>query len=67
MDTVPNTEKEMNLDELIVLTKNFLRLAEDLHREGKISQEEYDELTYVKKNFLIQAEKEKQWEYEQCF
>ncbi len=49
----------LELDELITLTKNFIALADELHEAGKLSEQEYEELTYIKKSFLEKAEQEK--------
>lgn len=51
-----NQEKELSLDELISLTRGFIELADQLYTKGKLSKEEYEELTYIKKDFLIKAE-----------
>ena len=60
------TGKDMSLDQLIELTKGFIKLADELYADGKISPEEYDELTFVKKDFLKKAEKEKEDEIKRC-
>lgn len=59
--------KDLSLEELVELTEGFIRLADDLHEAGKLSHEEYDELTYVKKDFLIKIKQQQQEEYERCF
>lgn len=58
-------DKELSLDELVDLTKGFIRLADELYGAGKLSKDEYDELTYIKKDFLVRAEKEKKREFQQ--
>lgn len=52
--------KEMSLDELVILTQNFIKLADELYSAGKLSKEEYTELTYIKKDFLQRVEADKQ-------
>lgn len=51
-------KSDIKLEELVMLTKNFIRLADSLYEEGKLSQEEYNELTFLKKDFLKKVEKE---------
>ncbi|MDA3730234.1 hypothetical protein PBV87_01775 [Niameybacter massiliensis] len=50
---------ELSLDELVQVTKDFIKLADRLYSKGKITEAEYDELTFVKKDFLTQAAAEK--------
>lgn len=59
--------KELSLDELVDLTKGFIKLADELYGAGKLSLEEYEELTYIKKDFLVKAEEEKKQEFKRCF
>lgn len=47
---------DINLQELIVLTKDFIKLADSLYQSGKLTQEEYNELTFLKKDFLGKVE-----------
>lgn len=44
--------KDQSLDELVILTKDFLKLADVLYDNNKLSEEEYHELTCTKKEFL---------------
>ncbi|MGL4799770.1 MAG: hypothetical protein ACRCWY_10320 [Cellulosilyticaceae bacterium] len=60
-------DKDLSLEELVELTESFIKLADELHEAGKLSDAEYDELTYIKKDFLIKVEKEKEEEYKRCF
>lgn len=43
---------ELSLDELVQVTKDFIKLADRLYSKGKITEAEYDELTFVKKRFF---------------
>lgn len=52
-------KQNITLAELVKLTQNFLKLADTFYESGKINQEEYTELTFLKKNFLTQVEKYK--------
>lgn len=52
--------KDVNLKELIQITKDFIELADKLYSQGKITESEYDELTFVKKDFLKKALIEKE-------
>lgn len=45
----------MPLQELIKNTENFLKLAENMYKSGKLTYEEYDEMTFSKKNFVDHA------------
>ncbi|WP_070000771.1 hypothetical protein [Cellulosilyticum sp. I15G10I2] len=45
----------MLLQELIKNTENFLKLAEDMYKSGRLTSEEYDEMTFIKRNFVDQA------------
>lgn len=60
-------DKDLSLEQLVELTEGFIKLADDLHQAGKLSDEEYDDLTYVKKDFLVKVAEQKQKEYERCF
>lgn len=64
---VESQNKELNLDELVELTKGFIKLADELYSAGKLTPEEYDDLTSVKKNFLMKAQEEKEKEIQRCF
>ncbi|MHC1748876.1 MAG: hypothetical protein AB9856_11110 [Cellulosilyticaceae bacterium] len=44
--------KDQSLDELVILTKDFLKLADTLYDNNKLSENEYYELTHTKKQFL---------------
>ena len=48
--------EKVTLEELIKITKDFIALADRLLGMGKITTEEYHELTHVKKGFLREAE-----------
>ncbi len=45
----------MLLQQLIKNTEDFLKLAEDMYKSGKLTLEEYEEMTFIKKNFVDQA------------
>ncbi len=45
----------MSLRELIKSAEEFLRLADEMYRSGKITYEEYYEMTFIKKNFIDNA------------
>ncbi|MEF9959749.1 MAG: hypothetical protein RR448_06195 [Niameybacter sp.] len=51
---------DVSLNELIQVTKDFIELADSLYSRGKITEIEYNELTFVKKDFLAQAEANKE-------
>lgn len=55
-----NTKEDLSLDELVIVTKDFIKLADKLYSTGKITQDEYDELTFLKKDFLAKVEVQKQ-------
>ncbi|MGL4362689.1 MAG: hypothetical protein ACRCSG_05405 [Cellulosilyticaceae bacterium] len=59
-------QKILTTNEIVEVTKGFIRLADQLLHSGKLTIEEYDDLTFVKKDFLIKIEKEKQQEIERC-
>ncbi|MGL6173949.1 MAG: hypothetical protein ACRC1P_05005 [Cellulosilyticaceae bacterium] len=48
---------DMNLEQLVLLTKDFIKLADSLYENDKLTREEYNELTFVKKDFLIKVER----------
>lgn len=50
--------EDISLEQVMTLTRNFLQLADELYQNGKLSEAEYTELTFLKKNFLAQAEKD---------
>lgn len=45
-------QDDLSLDELVTITEDFIKLADKLYTTGKITKEEYDELTFMKKDFL---------------
>lgn len=45
----------MLLKELINNTEAFLRIAEDMYKSGRLTYEEYDQMTLSKRNFVDQA------------
>lgn len=49
---------DINLTQLVILTKDFVELADSLYKEKKLTQEEYNELTFLKKDFLRKVEKQ---------
>ncbi|MGL4345163.1 MAG: hypothetical protein ACRCTE_08205 [Cellulosilyticaceae bacterium] len=51
-------QDQTTLEELITITRDFIALADSLLQTGKITNQEYTELTYIKKDFLIKAESE---------
>lgn len=51
--------EDISLDELMKLTRNFLQLADEMYKKGKLNEAEYRELTFLKQNFLAQAERSK--------
>lgn len=50
--------EKTTLKELITITQDFISLADKLLVLGKITTQEYNELTYVKKDFLAKMESE---------
>lgn len=48
---------DMNLQELVALTRDFIKLADSLYESDKLTREEYNELTFLKKDFLVKVEK----------
>ena len=52
--------EDLSLNELIQITKDFIELADKLYSKGKITEAEYNELTFVKKDFLEKAKIEKE-------
>lgn len=55
-----NAKEDLSLDELVIITKDFIQLADKLYSTGKITQDEYTELTFLKKDFLVKVEAQKQ-------
>ena len=53
-----NLDEEISLEKLVDMTRCFIDLADELYAKGTISVEEYQELTFVKKSFLQEIEKE---------
>lgn len=51
---------DLSLDELVTITEDFIKLADKLYTTGKITKEEYDELTFMKKDFLQKVKAQKQ-------
>lgn len=51
-------KEDINLQELVMLTKDFVKLADSLYEDGKLTCEEYNELIFLKKDFLNRVEKE---------
>lgn len=51
-------KEDINLQELVMLTKDFVKLADSLYEDGKLTHEEYNELIFLKKDFLNKVEKE---------
>lgn len=54
-------QDQTTLGELITITRDFIALADTLLRAGKITDQEYDELTFIKRDFLDKAENELAW------
>lgn len=48
---------DINLEQLVLLTKDFIKLADSLYENDKLTREEYNELTFLKKDFLIKVER----------
>lgn len=59
--------KEMTLEELVALTQHFIKLADELYYAGKLTKEEYTELTYIKKDFLNRYEEDKEKDCDHYF
>lgn len=55
-----NAKEDLSLDELVIITRDFIKLADKLYSTGKITQDEYTELTFLKKDFLVKVEAQKQ-------
>lgn len=51
-------KKDVNIQELVALTKDFIKLADSLYESGKLTNEEYNELTFLKKDFLGRVSRE---------
>lgn len=49
-------KSNISLEELVMLTKDFVKLADSLYTEGRLTKEEYNELTFLKKDFLKKVE-----------
>jgi hypothetical protein len=47
----------ISLDKLVDMTRCFIDLAEELFLKGIITDGEYRELTYIKRNFIEEVEK----------
>lgn len=45
----------ISLYELIQITEKFLVLAQDMFDQGIITEEEYNELTFLKKDFIARS------------
>lgn len=54
----PQIKGDIKLEELVMLTKDFVKLADSLYESGKLTNEEYNELTFLKKDFLGKIERE---------
>jgi hypothetical protein len=52
---VEKIQDDLSLAELVTITEDFIKLADKLYNTGKITREEYDELTFMKKDFLKKA------------
>lgn len=48
-------KEEISLQELVTLTKDFIKLADSLYKKNKLTEEEYNELTFLKKDFLAKV------------
>lgn len=59
MDEMYKNE-DLSLNELVQITRDFIGLADELYNKGKITEAEYNELTFVKKDFLAKAIAEKE-------
>lgn len=55
-----NTGEDFSLEELVTITKDFIKLADKLYSTGKITLDEYNELTFLKKDFLAKVEAQKE-------
>ncbi|MBC8578385.1 MAG: hypothetical protein E6590_10240 [Clostridiales bacterium] len=53
-------QNDLSLAELVTITEDFIKLADKLYNTGKITREEYDELTFMKKDFLKKAKMQQQ-------
>lgn len=47
--------ENISLYELIQITEKFLVLAKDMYDKGTITEEEYNELTFLKKDFIARS------------
>ena len=48
-------ERDAFLKELIRNTERFIKLADDMYRSGRITFEEYTDMTLIKKDLLSKA------------
>lgn len=55
-----NTGEDLSLEELVTITRDFIKLADRLYSTGKITLDEYNELTFLKKDFLAKVEAQKE-------
>lgn len=53
-------QDDLSLTELVAITEDFIKLADKLYNTSKITKEEYDELTFMKKDFLKKAKMQQQ-------
>lgn len=53
-------QDDLSLTELVAITEDFIKLADKLYNTSKITKEEYDELTFMKKDFLKKVKMQQQ-------
>ncbi|WP_129595679.1 hypothetical protein [Anaerophilus nitritogenes] len=57
-NSYPKLLEDQDLDNLIDLVKSFLKFCDTLLKKKMITQEQYLEMTYQKRKFLRETEKE---------